>query len=26
MLVLMVVNVGFAWMVSRPVMVDGKKI
>ena len=25
MLVLMVVNVGFAWMVSRPVMVDGKK-
>ncbi|MFC6380216.1 CynX/NimT family MFS transporter [Psychrobacter glacincola] len=26
MLILMVVNVGFAWMVSRPVMVDGKKI
>jgi CP family cyanate transporter-like MFS transporter len=26
MLVLMVVNVVFAWMVSRPVMVDGKKI
>ena len=26
MLILMVVNVGFAWLVSRPVMVDGKKI
>ena len=26
MLILMVVNVGFAWTVSRPVMVDGKKI
>ncbi|WP_409521387.1 CynX/NimT family MFS transporter [Psychrobacter sp.] len=26
MLVLMVINVGFAWIVSRPVMVDGKKI
>ena len=25
-LILMVVNVGFAWTVSRPVMVDGKKI
>ncbi|WP_414709075.1 CynX/NimT family MFS transporter [Psychrobacter sp.] len=26
MLILMVVNVGFAWTVSRPVMVDGKNI
>ncbi len=25
-LVLMIVNVGIAWLVSRPVMVDGKKI
>jgi len=26
MLVLMIINVGFAWLVSRPLMVDGKKI
>ena len=26
MLILMVINVGMAWLVSRPVMVDGKKI
>ena len=26
MLILMIINVGFAWLVSRPVMVDGKKI
>lgn len=26
MLVLMIINVGFAWLISRPVMVDGKKI
>lgn len=26
MLVLMIINVGFAWLVSRPVMVDGKKV
>ena len=26
MLILMVANVGFAWLVSRPVMVDGKKV
>ena len=26
MLILMIVNVGIAWLVSRPVMVDGKKI
>lgn len=25
MLILMVINVGVAWMVSRPIMVDGKK-
>ncbi len=25
MLILMVINVGFAWLVSRPIMVDGQK-
>nr|WP_244951962.1 MFS transporter [Psychrobacter okhotskensis] len=26
MLILMVINVGFAWLVSRPIMVDGKQV